>query len=81
MTVRDLADLIGRYGLNLRDHTEFYFVKVFRRGLREALRQNVSTSVSSLRAIKAATTIEEDRMGLPAVVREKEGQRLQHLVK
>ena len=81
MTVRDLADLIGRYGLNLRDHTEFYFVKVFRRGLREALRQNVSTSVSSLRAIKAATTIEDDRMRLPAVVHEKEGQRLQHLVK
>ena len=67
MTVRDFDDVIGRYRYKLCDHPESYFVKVFRRGLMEELRQNVSNSFSSLKAIKAAAIIEEDRMGLPVI--------------
>ena len=71
--MRDFDDVIGRYSYKLCDHPESYFVKVFRRGLMEELRQNVSNSFSSLKAIKAAAIIEEDRMGLPVIARKPEG--------
>ena len=73
MTMRDLADVIGRYHYKLCDHPESYFVKVFCPGLMEDIRQDVSNTYSSLKVIEAATIIEEDRMGLPAIAHEQEG--------
>ena len=70
MTVRNPADVIGRFRFKLRDHPELYFVIVFRRGLREELRHNIFTSFTTLKAIEAEAIAKEDKMGRSVVVQD-----------